>query len=205
MSNKRGSYKSKIPYDEIIAKYQTGEYSLGKLSKMYGVGKSTLSEYISKHKLSKSEHAPNAILSLSKGFQELASVKSEQKSEHEKELIVNEVLEIVKKKSPMFAKTLQVLGSQLLNKSFEMLENSKSTSDLTNIANVMQKVNDTLQVIPKQPTQAQQINIHNQNANILGNSQSTNTKELPPLKIVNINNKEELEKAREIIHGEIIE
>ena len=38
-----------VPYDEIMAKYQTGQYSISQLAKEYNVGKSRLSEYINKN------------------------------------------------------------------------------------------------------------------------------------------------------------
>ncbi len=105
-----------VPYDEIMAKYQTGQYSISKLAKEYNVGKSRLSEYINKNNVRVSEQAIHTINTLNSGFSALQKMVSEQVSERPKEtqntelieyqsnntLIVNEVIEIVKKKNPLF-------------------------------------------------------------------------------------------------------
>lgn len=154
--------RGKIDFEEILTRYQTGQYSITQLAKEYGISKSHLSVMIKKQKTQISEHTEQAISHLHTGFKELALAKSEQNGEQ----LVQTALDIIQEKNPIFAKSIQVLASKLLKKSVEMVDMSKSANDLQSLASVMQKVNDTLQVIPKQPTQ--QINIHNQNANING-------------------------------------
>lgn len=185
--------KTKYDYDEIRIKYETGQYSLSQLAKIYGVAKSTLSEYFKEHSVYKSEHAPNAIASLTRGFNELEMISTENKPEHIRAKIREEVLDIVSKKNPVFAKTLQALASQLLNKSFEMLERSKTPGELNNIANIMQKVNETLQVIPKTPST--QIAIQN-NQNIQNNVGTDGGKQKRDIRLIVVDTKEDLEKIK---------
>lgn len=189
----RKKKKTKYNYDEIRIKYETGQYSLSQLAKIYGVAKSTLSEYFKEHAVYKSEHAPNAIASLTRGFNELEMIATENKPEHIRAKIREEVLDIVSKKNPVFAKTLQALASQLLNKSFEMLERSKTPGELNNIANIMQKVNETLQVIPKTPST--QIAIQN-NQNIQNNVGGDGSKQKRDIRLIVVDTKEDLEKAK---------
>lgn len=197
--------KKKINFEEILTRYQTGQYSITQLAKEYGIAKSHLSVMIKKQNTKISEHTEQAISHLHTGFKELALAKSEQNGEQ----LVKTALDIIQEKNPIFAQSIQVLASKLLKKSVEMVEISKNANELQSLATVMQKVNDTLQVIPKVPQT--QINIQNQNANIQNNTTTTSTSgsgsgaELPPLNIININTKKDLQEAREIINGEIIE
>ena len=164
-----------VPYDEIMAKYQTGQYSISKLAKEYNVGKSRLSEYINKNNVRVSEQAIHTINTLNSGFSALQKMVSEQVTERPKEtqntelieyqsnntLIVNEVIEIVKKKNPQFANIFQNLSGKILKISNDLLDSGiTDTKDLKNITSAMKDINDTLQVIPKPPAFAQQININ---------------------------------------------
>lgn len=164
-----------VPYDEIMAKYQTGQYSISQLAKEYNVGKSRLSEYINKNNVRVSEQAIHTIKTLNSGFSTLEKMVSEQVSERPKEtqdtelieyqsnntLIVNEVIEIVKKKNPTFANIFQNLSGKILKISNDLLDSGiTDTKDLKNITSAMKDINDTLQVIPKPPAFAQQININ---------------------------------------------
>lgn len=164
-----------IPYDEIMAKYQTGQYSISQLAKEYNVGKSRLSEYINKNNVRVSEQAIHTINTLNSGFSTLEKMVSEQVSERPKEtqntelieyqgnntLIVNEVIEIVKKRNPAFASIFQNLSGKILKISNDLLDSGiTDTKDLKNITSAMKDINDTLQVIPKPPAFAQQININ---------------------------------------------
>lgn len=164
-----------VPYDEIMAKYQTGQYSISQLAKEYNVGKSRLSEYINKNNVRVSEQAIHTINTLNSGFSALEKMVSEQVSERPKEtqntelieyqsnntLIVNEVIEIVKKKNPQFANIFQNLSGKILKISNDLLDSGiTDTKDLKNITSAMKDINDTLQVIPKPPAFAQQININ---------------------------------------------
>ena len=175
-----------VPYDEIMAKYQTGQYSISKLAKEYNVGKSRLSEYINKNNVRVSEQAIHTINTLNSGFSALQKMVSEQVTERPKEtqntelieyqsnntLIVNEVIEIVKKKNPQFAKIFQNLSGKILKISNDLLDSGiTNTKDLKNITSAMKDINDTLQVIPKPPAFAQQININKENNNINNNKE----------------------------------
>lgn len=175
-----------VPYDEIMAKYQTGQYSISKLAKEYNVGKSRLSEYINKNNVRVSEQAIHTINTLNSGFSALQKMVSEQIPERPKEtqdtelieyqsnntLIVNEVIEIVKKKNPQFANIFQNLSGKILKISNDLLESGiTNTKDLKNITSAMKDINDTLQVIPKPPAFAQQININKENNNINNNKE----------------------------------
>ena len=175
-----------VPYDEIMAKYQTGQYSISKLAKEYNVGKSRLSEYINKNNVRVSEQAIHTINTLNSGFSTLQKMVSEQVTERPKEtqntelieyqsnntLIVNEVIEIVKKKNPQFANIFQNLSGKILKISNDLLDSGiTNTKDLKNITSAMKDINDTLQVIPKPPAFAQQININKENNNINNNKE----------------------------------
>lgn len=162
-----------IPYNQIIAKYQTGQYSITKLSKEYNVSKSTLSEYIKRNNIGVSEQAEQAINHLNKGFSELSKIVSEQDSEHSKNveiinptLVVGEVLDVVKKNNPKLLNALQTISVKVLKECDIFLNNGvESTKDLKNITSALKDINDTFQVIPKPPAIAQQFNFNKQQDN----------------------------------------
>ena len=163
-----------IPYDEIMAKYQTGQYSINQLAKQYNVSKGGLSKYIKDNNVQINEHAQHAINTLNSGFSTLEKMINEHKddiNEHTKKtdlieyqtntLIVDEVIKIVKDKNPAFANMFQNVSAKVLKISNELLNNGiTDTKDLKNITGAMKDINDTLQVIPKPPAFAQQININ---------------------------------------------
>ena len=158
--------KTKRDYSEIVTKYQTGLYTLGQLSKMYGIPKSTLSEHLSKHKIEKSEHAPNAVGLITQGFNELEAIKNENKPNTQIESIINETIEIIKEKNPQFAKGFQALSALIIKRGSEILQRDNiSSNDLEKVSKAMSNVNDTLGVIPKMPTIAQQFNFGVKNNN----------------------------------------
>ena len=191
------SRKISIPYKEIIPKYQTGYYSISKLAKEYNISKSTLSKYIEENNVRINEHAQHATNALNKGFSTLEKIINERGlkiNEHLQNtqnkgfidtqnndltecknintLIVNEVIEIVKKKNPQFANIFQNLSGKVLKISNDLLDNGiTNTKDLKNITSAIKDINDTLQVIPKPPAFAQQININKDNNNINNNKE----------------------------------
>ena len=64
----------------------------------------------------------------------------------------------------------QDLSNKVLKISNDLLDNGiTNTKDLKNITSAMKDINDTLQVIPKPPAFAQQININKENNNINNN------------------------------------
>lgn len=160
-----------IPYNEIIPKYQTGQYSITQLSKEYNISKSTLSEYIKRENVRINEQAKEAINALDSGLKGLNKIINEQINEQSEQplisqnntLIVDEVISIVKDRNPQFAHMFQNLSARVLKMSDELLRNGvTNTKDLKNITSAMKDINDTLQVIPKPPAFAQQININKQ-------------------------------------------
>lgn len=73
--------------------------------------------------------------------------------------LANEVIEIIREKNPQFAKGFQAISSLILKRSGEILQREDITSnDIANISKAMGNINDTLNVIPKMPTIAQQFN-----------------------------------------------
>ena len=191
------SRKTSIPYKEIIPKYQTGYYSISKLAKDYNISKSTLSKYIKENNIRINEQAQHATNALNSGFSTLEKIINErglQINEHLQNtqnkgfidtqnndliecknintLIVNEVIEIVKQKNPYFAYIFQDLSNKILHICNDLLDNGiTNTKDLKNITSAIKDINDTLQVIPKPPALAQQININKDNNNINNNKE----------------------------------
>ncbi|WP_104746647.1 helix-turn-helix domain-containing protein [Helicobacter bilis] len=181
------SRKTSIPYKEIIPKYQTRYYSISKLAKEYNISKSTLCKYIKQNNIRINEQAQYATNALNNGFLALEKIINERDlkiNERPKEtqnkglidtqnndltecknintLIVSEVINIVKQKNPYFAYIFQNLSDKVLKISNDLLDNGiTNTKDLKNITSAMKDINDTLQVIPKPPAFAQQININN--------------------------------------------
>ena len=191
------SRKISIPYKEIIPKYQTGYYSISKLAKDYNISKSTLSKYIKENNVRINEHAQHATNALNKGFSTLEKIINERglqinerlqntqnkgfidtqnndliECKNINTLIVNEVINIVKQKNPYFAYIFQDLSNKILHICNDLLDNGiTNTKDLKNITSAIKDINDTLQVIPKPPAFAQQININKDNNNINNNKE----------------------------------
>ncbi|TLE07763.1 helix-turn-helix domain-containing protein [Helicobacter bilis] len=190
------SRKISIPYKDIIPKYQTGYYSISQLAKEYNISKSTLSKYIKENNVRINERAQEATNALNEGFSTLEKIINERDlkiNERPKEtqnndliecknintLIVSEVIEIVKQKNPYFAYIFQDLSNKVLKISSDLLDSGiTNTKDLKNITSAMKDINDTLQVIPKPPALAQQININKENNNINNNKEFVKTIEV---------------------------
>lgn len=160
----------KIPYDKIVAKYKTGQYSLCSLAKMFKVSKSSLSAYFNKNAVKINEQAEQVINDFDKGFRGLSKLVDKQTTEQGVRLspdnenitlLVDEIFKIVKQRNPIFANNFNVIFSKVISQSNKMLDNDALlTKDLKNITSAMKDINDTLQVIPKPPAIAQQININ---------------------------------------------
>lgn len=158
----------------IALKYQTGQYGLNELARIYKVDKATISRYFKKHNIGINQHAKEAINHLTQGlnaFNEIcynADLNQQRAEMTEAEVITaqenavnlaNEVIEIVREKNPQFAKGFQALSALIIKRSSELLQQADITSqDIANISKAMGNVNDTLGVIPKMPTIAQQFN-----------------------------------------------
>ena len=165
--------------ETIATKYQTGQYGINELARMYKVDKSTISRYIKRHNITINQHAKDAINHLTQGLNEFNEICngntgntlsqqnqhlsiSEIENAHKNSVnLANEVIEIVREKNPQFAKGFQAISSLILKRSAELLQKDGVTSqDLTNVSRAMTNINQTLGVIPQMPTIAQQININ---------------------------------------------
>lgn len=161
----------------IALKYQTGQYGLNELARIYKVDKATISRYFKKHNIAINQHAKQAINHLTQGLNafneicynaEINQQNGENGGMSDTELITaqqnavnlaNEVIEIVREKNPQFAKGFQAISALIIKRSSEILQQADITSqDIANISKAMGNVNDTLGVIPKMPTIAQQFN-----------------------------------------------
>lgn len=161
----------------IALKYQTGLYGLNQLARIYKVDKATISRYFKANNITINQHAKEAISALNRGYMELKNlIETENKSTLEvnstnKGLDINnanmelveEVIEVVKKNNPEFARGFQALSYLMIERASEILQGEKVTSgDISNISKAVQNMNDTLGVFPKMPSIAQQININNE-------------------------------------------
>ena len=162
--------------ETIATKYQTGQYGINELARMYKVDKATISRYIKRHNITINQHAKDAISHLTQGLNEFNEICngntlnqqnqhlsiSEIENAHKNSVnLANEVIEIVREKNPQFAKGFQAISSLILKRSAELLQKDGVTSqDLTNVSRAMSNINQTLGVIPQMPTIAQQININ---------------------------------------------
>lgn len=160
--------------EAIATKYQTGQYGINELARIYKVDKSTISRYIKRHNIVINQHAKDAINHLTQGLNEFNEIcngntlsqqnqhlsVSEIENAHKNSVnLANEVIEIVREKNPQFAKGFQAISSLILKRSAELLQKDGVTStDIANISKAMGNVNETLGVIPKLPTIAQQFN-----------------------------------------------
>ena len=166
--------------ETIAIKYQTGQYGINELARMYKVDKATISLYIKRHNITINQHAKDAISHLTQGLNEFNEICnnntlsqqnqhlsiSEIENAHKNSVnLANEVIEIVREKNPQFAKGFQAISSLILKRSAELLQKEGVTSqDLTNVSRAMSNINQTLGVIPQMPTIAQQININGKGA-----------------------------------------
>lgn len=166
--------------ETIAIKYQTGQYGINELARMYKVDKSTISRYIKRHNIAINQHAKDAISHLTHGLNEFNEICNyntlnqhnqhlsipEIENAHKNSVnLANEVIEIVREKNPQFAKGFQAISSLILKRSAELLQKDGVTSqDLTNVSRAMSNINQTLGVIPQMPTIAQQININGKGA-----------------------------------------
>lgn len=162
--------------ETIAIKYQTGQYGINELARMYKVDKATISRYLKKNGIEINQHAKEAINHLTQGLNEFNEICnndtinqqnqhlsiSEIENAHKNSInLANEVIEIVREKNPQFAKGFQAISSLILKRSAELLQKDEITSqDLTNVSKAMSNINQTLGVIPQMPTIAQQININ---------------------------------------------
>lgn len=207
-------------WDDIIAKYRTGQYTFTELGKMYGIHPINISKKMEKRGVTIDEDAVKAIAEFESGFNrisnilhnardnedvrnikkmadELVGMTSDDKEKamikaqddlmdeannklvpfgarkKKSDVIVaevidnktnvklaNEIIEIVAKKNPAFARGFQALSALLLKRAEEVLNNEKgvSSNDIKNVANALKDLDATMSIFPKQPTVAQQFN-----------------------------------------------
>ena len=162
--------------ETIALKYQTGQDGVNELARRYKVDKATISRYFKKHGIQINQHAKSAIDCLTQGLNEFNEICYNAKLNQHFDLngedsanmvkaqqnavnLANEVIEIIREKNPQFAKGFQAISSLILKRSGEILQREDITSnDIANISKAMGNINDTLGVIPKMPTIAQQFN-----------------------------------------------
>lgn len=157
--------KRKIP-QELIAKYQTGAYNVSELSRSYNIPRTTILDFIKQNNIRISDNAKNAINYLNSGFQEVQKIVSDRVSDSvivNPNLVVNSIIEDVKRNNPIVANKIQELSLNILQTCEVFLKSGvDETRDLKNITSAIKDINDTLQVIPKPPAIAQQFNFSNQ-------------------------------------------
>ena len=157
------SRKKVIIPDELVAKYVTGNYSLNKLAKEYKIPRTTIIDYFNRQGYKVSDNAKEAVSALNNGYYKLNEIITDNKVSDNLELntlVVNEVLEIVKSQNPAFAKAIQNVSFKLLKIANEIADTITDSKDVKNLTGAIKDINDTLQVIPKPPAFAQQININ---------------------------------------------
>lgn len=211
-------------WEDIFAKYRTGQYTAYELAKMYGVSKELVYMTIRDKGVKVDEDAVEAIKEFESGFNrisnilhsardnedvraikkmadELVGMNNEDREkailEAEEDLmneahnklvpfgkgnakkkaksdvitaeiidnktnvkLANEIIEIVSRKNPAFARGFQALSALILKRAEEVLNNEKgaSSNDIKNIANALKDLDQTMSIFPKQPTVAQQFN-----------------------------------------------
>ena len=150
-----------IPYEEIMTKYQTGLYTVEELSKEYKVRKSLINNYIKKHNVKIISEAHKAISDFKRGFSEVSKIaNSDSLQIVNPTLLVDEIFDIVKKHNPKFASDFNIIFKKIIKASSNILEGDVDSRDIKNITSAFRDMNDVLQVIPKPPAIAQQININ---------------------------------------------
>lgn len=168
---------------DIVLKYKTGQYGVNQLARMYKVDKATISRYLKANGIEVNQHAKNAINALNIGYTELGNlIEVENKStlnQHpnpnstkpahigdKSSELVEEVIDIVRRNNPKFAKGFQTLSALMIERATEILHKEEITSgDINNISKAISNMNDTLGVFPKMPSIAQQINIDSNSKN----------------------------------------
>lgn len=78
--------------------------------------------------------------------------------------LANEIMDIVAKRNPQFARGFQIIGAIMIEKMKDILRSPKLISgDIRNIAQAMKDLDSTMGIFPKQPTIAQQFNFGQKN------------------------------------------
>lgn len=78
--------------------------------------------------------------------------------------LANEIMDIVAKRNPQFARGFQAIGAIMIEKMKDILSSPKLISgDIRNIAQAMKDLDSTMGIFPKQPTIAQQFNFGQKN------------------------------------------
>lgn len=161
-----------INYEPIIAKYQTGMYSVNSLAKSFKIDEKSLRNYIKKHDIKINPMAQSAVDTLHQGLTDLSLIrKSElgdlppQQADRITHLLQAEVIDIIKKRHPEFARSFNAIASLMLARSAEILQKENVTaSEINQVSNAVKNINETLQVIPKPSAINQQINIETKQA-----------------------------------------
>lgn len=73
--------------------------------------------------------------------------------------LANEIMDIVAKRNPQFARGFQAISAIMIDKMKDLLRDPKlSSGDIRNFAQAMKDIDSTMGIFPKQPTIAQQFN-----------------------------------------------
>lgn len=73
--------------------------------------------------------------------------------------LANEIMDIVAKRNPQFARGFQAISAIMIQKMKDLLQDPKlSSGDIRNFAQAMKDIDSTMGIFPKQPTIAQQFN-----------------------------------------------
>lgn len=189
-------------YEDIIAEYQTGLYSVNFLAKKYKVKRGTLASFISKNNITISNNIKDGIIAIDKGLEKIKVTKekaiSNELATKEKEMIKNSLnkgFEYLEARHGELATLTVKLVTKGLAISNEMLDNASNSQDLLNTMKSIKTGADTLGLFPKTPLVAIQNNI---NKEINQGIQAQNLK-------IDINFIDSDKKEGEIIDAEINE
>lgn len=160
-----------INYEKLVVEWLTTGKSVNSIAKAHKISEGSLRHYIKKYNLTKNTNITNTISALDRGLSGLNEISNYEndlpadKAERLNSLIQSEIIEIVRAKNPQFAQSLQVISAKVIKKTNELLDTRiENTRELKEVTGIIKDINDTLQVIPKPASFAQQINL-NQNSN----------------------------------------
>lgn len=91
--------------------------------------------------------------------QQVEAMKTEVVDNASSVKLANEIMDIVSKRNPQFARGFQNIGAIMIQKMKDILTGPDvGSGDLRNIAQAMKDIDSTMSIFPKQPTIAQQFN-----------------------------------------------
>lgn len=198
---------TKIDYSKVVSEYKTGQYTPQELARKYGIKRTTLISHLERNNIQICDNLRQAVNTLDKGL-ELLKVEKEKaisdkisdKEKKENAEALESGIEYLERKHGALARMAVNIVAKSMKKADELLLDCSNGEDFKNLMQGFKTSVDALGLFPKQPTQ--QINIHNQNANI----QNNNTNGLNPVDTKESNVTFEIEfvgKDSDVISGEI--